>query len=250
MRLYLNGALVATGKAPALIPSEPKQVLELGGETGPVGDYQDPYNFVGELDEVRVFHRALTPEEVAEAATNVEASRALNREAVLACTFDAGNAKDESGHDNHGDLGALPTGQGRVGTGLVFPRPAGQGNAAAPKVGFDHRWTRFVPVFARAMVLANDALVVTGPEDIVDEEYALERLAAKDPAIHTQLKRQDEILEGKEGGKFQVISTKDGSRIAEFDIDALPVWDGMIAAGGRIYLATTDGRVLCYGKGE
>ena len=250
MRLYLNGQQVAAGKAPALIPSEPKQVLELGGETGPVGDYREPYSFVGELDEVRVFHRALTEKEIGEAATAVEASRALNREAVLACTFDAGNAKDESGKDNHGDLGALPTGQGRVGTAVVFPRPAGQGNAAVPKAGFDHRWTRFVPVFARAMVLANDALIVTGPEDVVDEEYALERLAAKDPAIHPQLKRQDDILEGKEGGKFWVISTKDGSHIAQFDIDALPVWDGMIAANGRVYMATTDGRVLCYGKGE
>jgi outer membrane protein assembly factor BamB len=251
MKLYLNGKLVAEGTAPALIPSEPKQTLELGGETGAVGDYREPYNFVGELDEVRVFHRALTEQEIAEAATAVEASRKLNSQAVLACTFDAGSAKDDSGHDNQGDLGALPTGQGRVGTGVVFPRPAGSGNAAAPpKAGFDHRWTRFVPVFARSMVLAGDALVVAGPEDVVDEEYALERLAAKDPAIHEQLHRQDEILDGKEGGKFWVISTKDGSQLAELQLDSLPVWDGMSTAYGRVYIATTDGRVLCFGKGE
>jgi hypothetical protein len=100
------------------------------------------------------------------------------------------------------------------------------------------------------MVLAGDALVVAGPEDVLDEEYALERLAAKDAAIHEQLERQDNILEGKEGGKFWVISTKDGSQLAELQLDALPVWDGMSAAYGRVYIATTDGRVLCFGKGE
>jgi outer membrane protein assembly factor BamB len=249
IKLYLNGSLVGTGTAPALVPTAPKQALEFGGDSaGSVGDYQEPFGFTGSLDEVRIFHRALTPQEIAEASTNVEASRALSKEAALACTFDAGNAKDESGHANDGTLGQLPTGQGRVGTALVFPKAAPAAAAGQPKVGFDHTWTRFVPVFARSMVLANDALVVAGPEDVVDEEYALERLAAKDPAIHTQLKRQDEILDGQEGGRFWVMSTKDGSRVAEFKIDALPVWDGMSTAFGRIYIATTDGRVLCYGK--
>ena len=31
-------------------------------------------------------------------------------------------------------------------------------------------------------------------------------------------------------------------------VDTLPVFDGLAAAGGRLLLATTDGRVLCFTK--
>jgi hypothetical protein len=33
--------------------------------------------------------------------------------------------------------------------------------------------------------------------------------------------------------------------LAGMKLEAVPVFDGMIAAGGRLFLATTDGRVLC-----
>lgn len=254
MTLYLNGTAVATGKAPALIAAEPKQIMEFGGDSGgTVGDYGDNTAFNGALDEVRITKRALSADEIKAVATQTEPVSRPVGDAALVVTFDDGNAKDATQNKNHGDLGQLPTGQGRVGTAAVFPKlsPAakGGGNAAVPKqVGFDHEWTKFVPVFARAMLLANDALCVAGPPDLVDEEYALERLAAKDPAIKDQLKAADEALDGKQGGRFLVVSTKDGSRIAEFQVDSLPVWDGMSAAYGRVYLATTDGRVICYGR--
>jgi hypothetical protein len=35
---------------------------------------------------------------------------------------------------------------------------------------------------------------------------------------------------------------------AEANLGVLPVFDGMIAAAGRIYLSTVDGRVVCLGK--
>lgn len=258
LTLYLNGTAIASGKAPALIAAEPKQTMEFGGDSGgSVGDYGDNTAFNGALDEVRIYKRALSAAEIKAAATQTEPGQRPVGDASLVCTFDDGNAKDATSHKNHGDLGHLPTGQGRVGTAVVFPKltPAGktkvdaEGITPTPKqLGFEHEWTKFVPVFARAMLLANDALCVAGPPDLVDEEYALERLAAKDPAIKDQLKAADEALDGKQGGKFLVVSTKDGSRIAEFQVDSLPVWDGMSAAYGRVYISTTDGRVICYGR--
>jgi hypothetical protein len=157
-------------------------------------------------------------------------------------------------------LGRLPTGPGKIGTAVVFPKPAGAAattktartpgqNAQPPRqMGFEHDWTKFVPVFARAMLLANDTLMVAGPPDLVDSEYALERLAAKDSAIHQQLQQQDDALEGKLGGRFWVVSTKDGSQQTEMQLDCLPTWDGMSAAYGRVYVATIDGRVICLGR--
>uniref|UniRef100_A0A7C4LPQ7 Methyltransferase domain-containing protein n=1 Tax=Schlesneria paludicola TaxID=360056 RepID=A0A7C4LPQ7_9PLAN len=254
MALYVDGTLAATGTATSLISSEPKQPLEIGGDKGAVGSYKEPFSFTGVVDEVRISHRALTADEIAAIVQQPQQPREPTRDVVLYCHFDDGNARDASGAGNHGDLGKLPTGQGRIGTGVVFPKAAtaatAAGGGSARQMGFDHNWTKFVPVFARAMVLARDALVLAGPPDLVDEEYALERLAAKDPAIHELLKQQDEALEGKLGGRFWVVSTTDGSRLAEMEIDALPVWDGMSTAYGRIYLATTDGRVLCLGRGQ
>jgi len=36
--------------------------------------------------------------------------------------------------------------------------------------------------------------------------------------------------------------------MAEYKLDSLPVWDGMAAANGRLYLATKSGKVLCFDK--
>ena len=41
------------------------------------------------------------------------------------------------------------------------------------------------------------------------------------------------------------VSVSDGKKVAELRIDSPPVWDGMAASGGRLYLSTLAGEVLC-----
>jgi hypothetical protein len=48
----------------------------------------------------------------------------------------------------------------------------------------------------------------------------------------------------------EVVSAGDGKKPAELKLDALPVFDGMIAAGGRTFCATTDGRVVALAGGR
>jgi hypothetical protein len=43
------------------------------------------------------------------------------------------------------------------------------------------------------------------------------------------------------------ISTADGETIKEYPLEAEPVFDGMAAAYGRLYLSLKDGTVLCMG---
>jgi hypothetical protein len=43
------------------------------------------------------------------------------------------------------------------------------------------------------------------------------------------------------------VSTDDGETIATHKLDVPPTWDGMAAAGRRLFLSTVDGRVLCLG---
>jgi len=41
------------------------------------------------------------------------------------------------------------------------------------------------------------------------------------------------------------LSCADGTRVAEHPLDAPPVFDGLIAAHGRLYMVATDGKVIC-----
>ena len=60
--------------------------------------------------------------------------------------------------------------------------------------------------------------------------------------------RTVEALAGKKGSALLAISAADGAKRTELKLDAPPVFDGMAAADGRLYLAATDGTVRCFGK--
>ena len=54
-------------------------------------------------------------------------------------------------------------------------------------------------------------------------------------------------LADQKGAALWAVSAADGKRLAELKLDSMPVWDGMAAARGRLYLATRSGKVLCFG---
>lgn len=113
---------------------------------------------------------------------------------------------------------------------VSIPRDALTGGARwrKPPPPKKYRWTQRLPIMARAMVLAEDVLFLAGPPNI---------LATDDPAA---------AHEGKLGGVLVVLSTIDGKQLANHPLQSPPVWDGMVAAGGCLYLAMTDGQVLCF----
>ena len=57
-----------------------------------------------------------------------------------------------------------------------------------------------------------------------------------------------DAYQGKQGSVLRVLSVEDGKTIAEHELPALPVFDGLSVAGGHLYLSMTDGRVACFGK--
>ncbi|HUT13732.1 MAG TPA: PQQ-binding-like beta-propeller repeat protein, partial [Thermoguttaceae bacterium] len=101
------------------------------------------------------------------------------------------------------------------------------------------------PLQARAMVLADKTLFVAGPPDVLDEEQALR--SPDDPAIREKLEAQVAALTGKMGGRLLAVSAEDGRCLAAYELGCMPTFDGMAAAGGRLYLTTVDGKVLCLG---
>ena len=56
-----------------------------------------------------------------------------------------------------------------------------------------------------------------------------------------------EDFRGENGVDLWAVSTENGETLATMELASTPVFDGMAAAYGRIYLATADGTVLCMG---
>jgi len=47
---------------------------------------------------------------------------------------------------------------------------------------------------------------------------------------------------------MHAVSADDGDTTAEHKLDRLPVWDGLAAASGRLFIVNQDGSVVCSGK--
>jgi len=253
LQLFVNGRLAATGHATGLLATDPKQGLEVGADEGSaVGDYTSPHGFNGAIDEPRVYLEALTPDEIAGNAGNP--GRVIEgKSLVLASSFDKGGARDISGKKHHGKTDGTLSVKGKAGNALKFtaaPNPKRKRGNANNRGGsiVKHLWNQDVPLLARAMVLAGDTLWVAGPEDVIDEEASFKKLTEKDREIQKMLKKQDDILEGREGAKLIAYATKDGKPVAEYKLGALPAWDGMAAANDRLYIVTTEGEIVCMAK--
>ena len=209
--------------------------------------------YSGLMDIVVVHHRALSPEEIFQHFDQPATVKSA-ADTVLFCAFDKGDARDDSPSRAHGVAAGVQSGKGRVNAGLMF-RPAKPANALAaklpaPRAGYfvQQNWQRYVPVVTRAMAMAGKTLFLSGPPDVVDEEYAFDRLTQKDKSILPLLAKQDAALDGKQGGRLWAVSTENGGQNSELDLDSPPVWDGMAVAQGRLYVADMDGFVRCFGK--
>jgi hypothetical protein len=250
MTLYVNGEVAAEGKAFGLISKLPVQPLDLGSDAmGSVGDYKPEFKFTGLLDELRISFREATAEEVKSAYKLPGQARERNGQAVLACSFDTPSAKDESGKGNHGTISGVEVGKGKVGNAIWFrktgKKPAG--NARQGSYFVQRDWNQRVPIFAQAMAVAGDTLLVAGPPDLMDEEYTFDRIMEGDKSVNAVLKQQDAALAGETGGKLLAVSKTSGEQRNEVQLDALPVWDGMAVANGSLYVSDKDGKISRFG---
>jgi hypothetical protein len=97
------------------------------------------------------------------------------------------------------------------------------------------------------MVLTGDTLFVAGPERF-DEEAAAAQLGAHrvdEAKLSPLLADAMASVEGRKGALLWAVNKADGKRITELKLNSAPVFDGMIAACGNLYIATLDGKVLC-----
>ncbi len=117
-----------------------------------------------------------------------------------------------------------------------------------PKVEFDVHWKSPVPVRAKAIVKTRNVLFVAGPEDVLDEEGAFGALGSDKSRM--QLQQQNDLINSRQGGKLLAVSVRDGVTKQAIDLASQPVWDGMAAAYGKLFVCCRDGSVVALGAGR
>lgn len=88
-------------------------------------------------------------------------------------------------------------------------------------------WEQRVGIRVTAAIRAGDVVFIGGSPDVVD---------LQDPYG---------AWEGRKGGILAAFAASDGRKLVEHVLPAPPVWDGMAAAYGRLYVSMMDGKVLC-----
>jgi len=108
-----------------------------------------------------------------------------------------------------------------------------------------YKWQgRHPPLLVQAIVLADKTLFVAGPPDVVDEKAMRGR--SLEPEFQEKMRAQSAAFAGEKGGLLWAVSAEDGKKLAGYKLESVPVFDGMIAAKGRLYLAMKDGSVSCF----
>ena len=90
-------------------------------------------------------------------------------------------------------------------------------------------WSKRTPIRVHGMLAAQDHLYIAGAPDLIPEWDTYEAMI------------------GRRGATFRVVSTFDGSTLSEFSMKETPVFDGLIAAGNRLYMTTMNGTLVCLG---
>jgi outer membrane protein assembly factor BamB len=86
-------------------------------------------------------------------------------------------------------------------------------------------WSKSLKIHIRAMVQAGKVIFIAGP-----------RMDTSDGQID---------LNESRGAVLMAISASDGTELARYQLDSTPVFDGMAAAYGRLYVSMEDGNLLC-----
>jgi hypothetical protein len=89
------------------------------------------------------------------------------------------------------------------------------------------QWTAQLPLRPRAMLRAGDSLFYGGMPDTLEAKSG-------EPSASI--------------GTLHRVSIADGQTLERVELPAPPVWDGLAAAHGRLYIATADGAIVCWGE--
>ena len=115
-----------------------------------------------------------------------------------------------------------------------------------------HNWHKDVPLYGFGLVVAGQTLFIAGPPQF-DEQNArayLSTCKTDDYELNAVLRNSLDLFAGSGGALLWAVNKADGKKLAEYRLDSPPVFDGMAAAYGRLYVSDTEGRVVCLQGGQ
>lgn len=94
-------------------------------------------------------------------------------------------------------------------------------------------WRLYIPITGKAIAMAGGVLFVAGEPMKFDDPTYKNYVAA---------------YEGQLGGRLLAVSATDGTKLAEYKLNAAPVWDSIAIANEQLYIGLRDGAVQCLGQ--
>ncbi len=88
-------------------------------------------------------------------------------------------------------------------------------------------WSQWIKVRVRAMVKAGDTLFVAGPPDVFEKD---------DPYA---------AFEARRGARLVALNAQDGKVVTDMALPSPPVFDGLIAARGCLFVSLRNGSLVC-----
>lgn len=81
-------------------------------------------------------------------------------------------------------------------------------------------------------------------------DQQVEAMALCDGALVLAGRVLDPKGEKVTGGFLWVVSPEDSKKVAEFPLEAPPVYQGVAVSGGRVYVSLQNGQMVCFGKAD
>jgi len=100
-------------------------------------------------------------------------------------------------------------------------------------------WSRDVAVRARALLVAGDKMVLAGPKNVL---YGVKPRAIEQG--RRVIRENVDAFTGMNDGLLEIVATKDGKTLGTVTLDSPPVYHGLIAVDGALFMTTTAGTVV------
>jgi outer membrane protein assembly factor BamB len=124
------------------------------------------------------------------------------------------------------------------------------GNAIRRIVKYEYTWQKDVQLYTQAMVLTDKTLFVAGTPRFNEQDTGEYLKTSKTDGFHLNPLLKDALdkFQGRRGGVLLAMDKTTGEKLAEFELPSSPVFDGMIAANGRLFMSLMDGSVICLSR--
>ncbi len=100
-----------------------------------------------------------------------------------------------------------------------------------------------LPLLLTTLLLADPSVT-----DVTTDHYHV-RSAGPDAALAFANEPEARAaFEGKKGVFLRIVNAADGKTVSQISLPAMPAFDGMSTAGGKLYISLQDGTVTCFGK--